>query len=222
MTLSGIDTTTSNPNEGQISTRVLGPTVLPPAIDRILERIPAVYRNDDDRIGQPLRRWLRLIADQITPIDDIANRGEANADPDVVPADWLPWLGQLIGVPVDTSEPVQLQRTRLRDPERHRHGSAHAIAARVRPLLTGAQAVDVVPHWRGNPWVVCIRTAYADTPLTGETLRSWAELSAVLPTWADLDEVAYGAEIDRIRYLIVAAALPECPAGARLAHQYLP
>lgn len=220
MTVNGIDTTATPSDPGQTWTRILGPAVLPPAIDRIMERLPAVYLAEDEQLGYPLRRWVRLIADQITPIDDITDRGEDNANPDVVPESWLPWLGQLIGVPIDQTDSISEQRLRLRDPLRHRHGSAHAIAERVRPLLTGSRTVEVVPHWRGNSWVVGIRTDYAETPQTGVDITTWTELSMIAPTWGDLGEIAYGGPVDRIRYLIVAAALPECPAGARLAHAY--
>lgn len=209
------------PDAGQVSTRVAPDRVLPPAVDRILARLPEVYRLEDADLGNPLRRFVALIADQITPIDDITDRGAGNADPQIVPPNWLGWLGQVCGVAVDARESVATQRARITDPARHRHGSAHALAELVRPLLAGTQTVDVVPHWRGNPWLICIRTIEAETPLTGSWISTWDELALVLPTWDDLEEVMWDETIDRVRLNIVLAANAECPAGSQLCHAFI-
>jgi phage tail-like protein len=213
---------TVNPDAGQVTTRVAPDRVLPPAVDRILARLPEVYRIEDADLGHPLRRFVALIADQLTPIDDITDRGAGNADPEQVPPAWLPWLGQVCGVLVDARQPVAVQRARITDPARHRHGSAHAIAELVRPLLTGTQTVEVVPHWRGNPWLICIRTIETETPLTGSWISTWDELNGVLPTWDDLEELEWDAHVDRVRLQIIEAANPECPAGSRLCHAFIP
>lgn len=212
---------TVNPDAGQVSTRVAPDRVLPPAVDRILARLPEVYRAEDADLGNPLRRFVALIADQLTPIDDITDRGAGNADPQIVPPNWLGWLGQVCGVAVDARQSVAAQRARITDPARHRHGSAHALAELVRPLLEGTQTVDVVPHWRGNPWLICIRTIEAETPLTGSWISTWDELAMVLPTWGDLEEVMWDEPIDRVRLNIVLAATAECPAGSQLCHAFI-
>lgn len=145
--------------------------------------------------------------------------GDANTadlvDPLSADGRWLPWLAQLVGVDVaDLS--VEEQRAAIANPSATwAHGTAGAIAAKVRPKLTGSQYVDVQPHYQGNPFVIALITKEADT--YGAT--TWGELEAAAPTWGELEAVGTWDSLEVLDVMV--EAVKERPAGYRLQHVYL-
>lgn len=78
--------------------------------ERMYARLPAFYREDDETDGDyPLLRFLSLVGDQASEVEDIVDRLPTDlANPIAAEAAWVPWLAQLVGL--DTSF----------DPEEHR------------------------------------------------------------------------------------------------------
>lgn len=227
-----------------------------PTTERLYARLPEHYRVADARQtgpDWPLLRYLSLVGDRAGELEDLLDRidyvppedgGAAGDTSDLVDADqaspaWLPWLAQLVGIELDTSEPLTTQRARITGVEpTWQTGSREAIEAAVAAQLTGTQEVEVTPHWGGDVWVIGIGTIEAETPQA--TWRSIAEDAGHTspetdpPTWRDVAEAATdGAfvEGDDATYpdysdLQTGATLftpdveAQKPAGTRLEHHY--
>lgn len=194
--------------------------MIPAVADRTLAlygRLPEAYRDADAGLDYPLLRYLSLLADQLDPIDVIADRIDYDADEggtsDLVDADtanagWLPWLAQLLGVRLAGLTLAQ-QRTALADPVASwAHGTPAAIIAAAKVGLTGTQSVVVTPHYGGSTYVIGLGTKDGETGVA----TSWGQLKAAAPSWAGLE--ARGSFTKTATNVILAAEV-ERPAGYR-------
>lgn len=136
------------------------------ATERLYERLPALYRDADERQadgpnGYPLLRYISLIVDQLGEVEDLVDRvdyvpagegGQAGdtsdlADPQTADIGWLQWLGQLVGV---TVEP-RLTEVEARDavayaPAGWRSGTKVAVVNAARSALTGTRYARIYDH----------------------------------------------------------------------------
>lgn len=183
------------------------------------DRMPRVYKTDDEQLGYPLRRFMELIGEQVHDVNVLARR--TLTDPATCESTWLPWLSAMVGWRHDPRISVADERLVLADPAHLQHGSIAAITRIVKLRYPTINALNVVPHWRGNSWLICIQTLQAETPATGTPISTWDELHMVLPTWDDLAPYPYDAVIDRVRYELILAADDERPAGVQFCHQWI-
>lgn len=194
---------------------------------QLYSRLPEAWIYDDELLGQPLWSWLYYVLTDADNITNFINRVAEGELTDVALADaaWLPWLAWVSGIPYPTQF---LDVADVRDwmvrPERLERGSHRSMADIVALQLAADATVQVYGHWRDNPWVVVIRTAIEETPLTGDTITTWQELAAIAPTWDDLEEEGSDDDIhlqDKVRVTIAKTwALPEKMAGAHAAHRW--
>lgn len=154
------------------------------------------------------------------------------ADPDLIPPNWWPWLAAVCDYTPTTvpgaglgSTPFARQRTRVADPRRLRRCTRWAIRETVRDLwpLATHPNVTLNPHWRGNRWVVRVRTDVVEVPDTGTSISTWGEYDETFATWGDIQAMApswflwqYG--IDRIHLLVCRALEAERPVGVKYTH----
>lgn len=202
----------------------LTPAPASSAVDDFYDALPQHYRDADEDLGWPLYRWLAgplaVYADLVALRDAIdyvppADGGEPGdtsslADPRVAPLDWLPWLAQLIGVPL----PPGLSETEARDAVAFasagwRAGSKAAVLDAARSELTGTRFVTLFDHSVTNPgdggqWDVLLVTRSTETPDAAAVLlavdrrgakpagvvlhhrtyeAAWDTVSAEYPTW---------------------------------------
>lgn len=224
--------------------------------ERLYERLPEHYRTADarqDGPDWPLLRYLSLVGDQAGEVEDLLDRidyvpPEEGGDPgdtsDLVDAaeaspTWLPWLAQLVGLELDTSESLATQRARITGVEpTWQTGSREALEAAVAAQLTGTQTVTITAHYGGNIWVIGVGTVEAETPQA--TWRSIANAAgapdpeADPPTWRDLAEWSTGgafvegddgtlpdySDLQTGPTILVADVVAQKPAGTRLEHYY--
>lgn len=172
-----------------------------PVTERLYATLPEVYRDADaaqgaGESGYPLLRYLALLLDQLTALEELRTRltyvapderedrkpwrrygdgsyGEGTygdtdtadlTDPLTADARWLPWLAQLVGVPIDGLT-VEAQRAAINTPQQAwARGTPVTIADEARPTLTGGQYVDVRPNYQGNPFLIALVTKAEETP----------------------------------------------------------
>lgn len=216
--------------------------------DRAYAGLPEVYRTVDPAqpaggAGQtyPLLRYLALALDPLSSVEDVqaaidyvAPRdggapGDTSAlvDPATADESWLPWLAQLLGVPV-VGLTVDESRAALTNAAASwAHGTRSAIAARAAENTTGTHHVEITyPYDPARPWVIGVgvhagEVSLASTwdalealggadPATGK-LATWEQLEAAASTpsgitWAALENAGSP----------VVSAEPERPAGYAL------
>lgn len=154
----------------------------------------------------PLLRYLSLLLDQLTPVDDTLNAiaphlagpgrwtrygspgvtygtlsaaapTSALVNPRTAPAAWLPWLGRLVGVDV-SGRTVDEARDAIAHPD-YEVGTAAAIADAIR-ARSSARYVHIENHYRGDPFRIQVTV---DRDEVGAV--SWADLEENLPTAGD-------------------------------------
>lgn len=151
----------------------------------------------DDALGYPLRTYVDTAAGQILQdLDDLvrdtpAGPGWSQAmDPDRAPTAALGWLGQFIGVLVDTSLSDPDQRTQIKTESGFARGTVGAIKAAAEKHLAAGQYATITERSGGNAYALKVtvngagvqRRDYADLAVSYPTYNA---LAAAFPTYAD-------------------------------------
>jgi hypothetical protein len=183
---------------------------------RMYAGLPDVYRLLDaaDRsvaAGRPL--W-QFVKGATTPADDVRTLMTRIAagdltDPGRADDRWVGWAAQILGVPAVGSA-TDIRAALTAQHAAPAPGTAAALAATVRPMLTGTRTVDVRPGSAAFTIVVRVRTdelgLVGDDPAvlrdrvaaTGQvpagfvvsvttTRPTWAQVDAATGSWADTD-----------------------------------
>lgn len=109
--------------------------------------------------------------EEIVRGDDDNQPFERAVDIDLAPLWVLPWLACIVGV--EWRGPAsETLRDLIRDRPRFRRGTTAAIAAEVKPTLTGTQSVVVTPRVNDNPFVMTVVTIPSETPDPAATLAA--------------------------------------------------
>lgn len=205
------------------------------ATEDFYESLPYIYRELDPlqpipNGGYPLKKWVAGLTEQLGQIEaviDAADYEPADSreldsqadsqltDPDTAPVQWLPWVGQLVGVQVNTLLSEAEQRDQVRGAvSGFSGGTKKALIAAAQSALTGTRHVELYDHSINNPhdgggeWDVLVVTRTNETPSPAAVLQaiadkrakpagvllhmrsyqaSWDQLATSRPTWADWD-----------------------------------
>lgn len=186
-------------------------------INRLYSALPEAYRYADEDQGWPLYLWLAgtvaelgevdVLLDRVdyVTVDDGGTLGDTSDLTDPVAADleWLPWLAQLVGVPLRPD----LTDAEKRDAIRYasagwRAGTKTAVAAAAKTELTGTQYARVYDHsitepGDGGQWDVLIITRVTETPDVDRVLLA-VDRRAAKPAGVVLHHRAYEAGWDTV------------------------
>lgn len=193
-------------------------------MDRFYDTLPDHHRESDEAGGFPLYRFAAGTVQQLAEVEalidgidyDDAVPGDTSvlADPTVAPLGTLPWLAQLVGVPLR----ADLTDTEKRDAVQFassgwRAGTKQAIADAARSELTGTKFARVYDHsitqpGDGGEWDVLIITRSTETPDVTRVLQAvtrraakpagvvlrhrayestWDTVTATYPTWVTVE-----------------------------------
>lgn len=124
---------------------------------------------DDEQNGWALLRYCDAIGRMFDQVDQLVrdtNDGpgwSALLDVDRAPSFALPWLGQLVGVSVDTSFGAIAQRQQISDVGGFRRGSPASIIAAAQAHLAGGKTVQLFER-DGSAYQLTIVTFLDETP----------------------------------------------------------
>lgn len=167
-------------------------------VDRLLGHNPA---------GPDTPEPWSLAADELEQWRDTRrNEPSLLGDPANAPAEWLPWLAQLLGSRLDPSASENEQRDTITyATSGWRGGTRSAIADAARTALTGTRYARVVPHYvpggsggiaPGDIWDITIVTRLSETPDPGEVLGAILR-KGVKPAGVVLHHATYEATWDQ-------------------------
>ena len=119
--------------------------------------------------GWPLLAFCKAFFGGMQDIEDIIRDTDDGPgwssimDPDRAPVEWLPWLGQFVGVswPANTSE--QTQRDLIKGTPGFKRGTPAALVDAVRAELTGTKTVYLIER-QGSAWALGVTTLTSETP----------------------------------------------------------
>jgi hypothetical protein len=150
---------------------------------------PLAY--DDANQNYALFNYLGAIAsmsDQVETYSRDGTNGEPGwsivMDIDRAPSEVLPWLGQFVGVQVNTALSDTDQRNQIRNAGGMQRGKIGAMVAAVQPLLTGTKTVMYrerdasVSSILGGAYGLTILTLTSETP---DSSKALAALTAAKP-----------------------------------------
>jgi hypothetical protein len=200
------------------------PTGITRTGQRLFDLLPEYVRDADTR-GE-LLRFMAAIGDAAHPVakfiddadpDTSASGTSEPVNPATAPAGWLPWLGWLIGVPVEGMATADA-RWYLSRAGAQAHGSAAGIQAAVQATLSGTRYCQVTTAVGGDPWAIEVQVnsdevvdsaatlaaamrekpAGANLTLTSSTPATWADLATSYTTWGGVE--ATGKTYDELRF----------------------
>ena len=92
-----------------------------PSPHPLASSLPGIYRDTGDgnaeyRPARLVVRMMEAFDDVLAPILATLDNLDSYLDPEETPDDFLVWLGQLVGMPVDRSWPVERQRLAVSPP----------------------------------------------------------------------------------------------------------
>jgi hypothetical protein len=197
--------------------------------------LPAAHRLEDAAQEMPdgafpMKRWCASMTEQIGQVDAVIVAADYEpadsrdtqeqaisqlADPDTAPVQWLPWVGQAVGVRVNTLLPAAEQRDQVRGAvSGFSGGTRKALIAAAQSALSGTQHLEVYDHSIANPydgggeWDVLLVTDAAETANdqvvlaaiieknakpagviihTRSFASSWDAIEGIRATWAEWD-----------------------------------
>lgn len=141
------------------------------------------YTTQDAALGWPLLVFLGAIGDELfQEMDDLGRTTNGWGDvmnPHTCPVYALPWLGQFVGVVVDTTLSEANQRAQVIAAAGWQRGTPASIIAAVQRYLTGSKYVLLQERFGGNAYALNIVTHTAETP--ADTTLMIAAAKAVIP-----------------------------------------
>lgn len=173
---------------------IAAPTLDPVAAEYYRSLLPLAYADAD--LGWPLLNFLAALGAITQGVDDIVRDSPEGPgwsvlfDVDRAPLDVLPWLGQWVGVTVDTTRTDADQRQQIRDESGFRRGTPAAIVAAAQTTLTGTKTVLMYERDTGA-YRLTIHTFSDETPDPAATLAAILTQKpagiilfySVIPTW---------------------------------------
>ena len=93
-----------------------------------LRYLPSIYRQDSF-----IRRLLLIFESVLLPLEGLVDTLALYTEPELTPAEFLPWLAQWVGLALDASWPLDRQRTLIHDAaEIYRwRGTRHGLALHI-------------------------------------------------------------------------------------------
>jgi len=144
---------------------------------RLFDLLPEYVRDADDGT---LAGFLAAIGDAASSVEkfiddadpDTSSSGTSEpVNPATAPAGWLPWLGWLIGVPVEGMD-TATARWYLSRAGAQAHGSADGIRAAVQATLSGTRFCQVTTAVGGDPWAIEVQVDSSEVVDSAATLRA--------------------------------------------------
>lgn len=120
--------------------------------------------------GWPLLTFCEAVAGRLQPLETLIRDTEDGPgwsivlDVDRAPAEWLPWLGQFVGVSVPSSLTEEQQRTLIRTLPGTIRGTARAIEAAATRYLTGERRVYLVER-HGSAYRLTVSVLDSEAPV---------------------------------------------------------
>lgn len=144
--------------------------------EELYGRLGPWARADGEDTGWALLHYCEAIAGRLLqPLEDIIRDQDGAPgwsqilDVDRAPEEWLPWLGQLVGVRMPDGLPAAQWRSRVKATDGFRRGSPEAIRAAARQHLigpdgTGDSATVYLVERNGHPYRLAVVTLTPETP----------------------------------------------------------
>lgn len=194
--------------------------------ESIYAQFPDAIRKEDANHDYALLIYAGAIGAMFEDIDIIAHAQGGN-DPWTILLDIerlgdnaIPWIGQFLGVSVDTSLPPDEQRQQIRDHTAWDRGTPKALKESIRPLLTGTKTVELAER-SSSAWTIEVSTYYDESP--GDTTyenyyQDYADYTEFYNAWGSY-QLAWE---DAPREVILNTLKANKPAGIILTYSIIP
>lgn len=175
------------------------------AAETLYETLAHLADGDPQR-GWPLLVFCEAAGRMLQRLDDLARDTPDGPgwsqvlDPDRVPADALPWLGQWVGAAVDTDLTVAEQRAQVAAKLGFARGTPAAIIAAGQPYLGPGQEIKLHERVGGDAYVLGVSVfGYAligaSYSQLGAQFASYADLATAYPTYGIYSEGTAGNDL---------------------------
>ncbi|HVQ60368.1 MAG TPA: phage tail protein [Solirubrobacterales bacterium] len=162
------------------------------------------HRATDPATGYALRKFCEAWCAPLQPIHDLVRERPGVPawgilfDPDLCPAESLPYPAQWVGVAVTPEMSEEQLRDEIREPTGWKRGQPQALRIATRRTLIGEDPLAIIRPRTPEPGRHYIRTLLSQTP---DPARTEAVLLEELPAWEILDYEA----IEGVKFADIAA-----------------
>lgn len=183
----------------------------------------AAIADQDEQLNWPLLIFIAALGTMFEDVDNLAHSDPPWSlllDVDNIPIQGLPWLGQFVGVVVNTNLTEEQQRDQIRNHLGWGRGTLTALINSVKPYLTGTQTVDVIER-DTSPYHFAISTYADETPpdITYNDLYSdYVTYQAFYDAWLTYQAYWLTDSREQIKLIITAAK----PAGLQFTYSITP
>jgi|SRR5215471_2324304 len=148
----------------------------------------APVQNAEDQTGYALLIFLGAIGQMLQDLDYLAHSPSPSRpiwfhliDLDSCPDNGVPWLAQFVGVRTFPSFTPAQQRQQIRDKIGWGRGTPTALAAALRPYLTGTQTINILER-QGGAYLIEVDSYATESPPAGAVQNAArAALNAAKP-----------------------------------------
>lgn len=154
--------------------------------EAVYAEVPEHQRTADEPLGWPLLRYLALLGDQAQEIVDLQDELTSGVmgRPEEVPAGWLPWLAQFVGLDIEGLTVPEI-RQGIAGADSLQAGSEASLRETIEALLGGEKRYILDLHAGGDPFAIAV---YANVDDAGGA--TWDSLALQYPSWGAWDEAA--------------------------------
>lgn len=134
--------------------------IFKPAMEDMWSRLPAVYRDEDEKVDWQFKRWLSGMGNIVGSIEELLERFEyrgpgetddrsektsALGDSKVADPEWFDWIGMIRGITLPPALKEGQKRTALQA-NSYLAGSRNSLRDAVRSTLTGTRFCQIFDH----------------------------------------------------------------------------
>jgi len=105
-------------------------------------------------------------------------------EPMNIPAAWLPWLAQFVGLTLTQSPSVAVSRQWIDAPLGYTRGKVSAMVLAAQATLTGAKTIYFYPRYGGSAFLIKAATNTAETPNPAATQEA---IESMMAAWDVLE-----------------------------------
>lgn len=152
-----------------------------PEVGEVTEQVYAAltpYTNEDEAQDWALLKFVDAICEvYFEAIDELVSDRDYPGwyilfDPDLCPAEYLPYLAQYVGVTLEPSLTEQEQRDKIKLPENFKRGTPAALRRAIERTLTGNKTILLDERHDDEAYQLRIRTFATETPSESATLAA--------------------------------------------------
>lgn len=154
--------------------------------ERLYNQLAPTFFREDEKYGWAGALFVSAFARMFDDVAAVVQPSGSQpgyailADPVNVPAQWLPWLAQFVGVDLTTSPDAAHSRLWIKSPLGYTRGTTAAMLLAAQATLTGTKTVYFYTRYNGEAFLIKAATLESETPSQVSTRQA---IESMMAAW---------------------------------------